>query len=354
VTKRSDFYSLGVVMYTLLVGRTPFEGDSSVELLHKHRYAQFERLSKVVPELPPDIEQVVCQLLEKDPANRPPDGMVLNRQLQSIQRKLERKQSVTSAVTGEAQTRVEDEAPRAARGPGPATLMSELMRQELDRQNRRGPVSRFLHRPLVLATLFAACVGFIVWGLLPPSASSMYRRGEELMRQEDPSDWDMAFRDYFEPLEEKYPGHQYKEQIERFRAKVDEHKARAKAERQAKQVGPMSEAQWFYARGVRLRQEGDERGAQEVWRRLTIAFRSVPAEEPWVKLAEEKLAQADPPREGERRWSTVRASLQHARDLRREDKMAEANAIYDALEELYAEDAKAAEILAEVRRDRGS
>jgi len=172
------------------------------------------------------------------------------------------------------------------------------------------------------------------------------------MRQEDPSDWNTAFRDYFEPLEEKYPDHQFKEQIERFRAKVEEHKALAKAGRQAKQEGPMSEAQWFYARGLRLRQEGDEQGAKEVWRRLTIAFRSVPAEEPWVKLAEEKLAHTDARSEGELRWSTVRAALKHARDLRHENKLAEANAVYDALEELYGDDASAQEILAEIRRDR--
>src|SRR5262245_21503497 len=71
-SKRSDLYSFGVVLYTLLTGRTPFEGVSFVDLLHKHRYGQFDRPQKLVPELPYEIDDVVCELLEKDPARRPP------------------------------------------------------------------------------------------------------------------------------------------------------------------------------------------------------------------------------------------------------------------------------------------
>ena len=95
VTKRSDLYSLGAVLYTLLTGRPPFTGDSFVELLHKHRYGQFDSPRKVRPELPYEIDELVCQLLEKDPADRPPDCLVLSRQLEAIRCKLERKNHPT-------------------------------------------------------------------------------------------------------------------------------------------------------------------------------------------------------------------------------------------------------------------
>src|SRR5205085_1231040 len=90
-TKRSDFYSLGGVLYCLLSGRPPFAGDNAAELLHKHCYAVPERLQRLVPEVPHDIDALVMQLLEKDPARRPADGMVLLRQLERIRGKLERK-----------------------------------------------------------------------------------------------------------------------------------------------------------------------------------------------------------------------------------------------------------------------
>src|SRR5207247_977027 len=88
VSKRSDLYSLGAVLYTLLTGRPPFAGESFLDLLHKHRYGQFDPPGQVVPELPYELDEVICKLLEKDPANRPPDCLVLGRQLDSIRRKL--------------------------------------------------------------------------------------------------------------------------------------------------------------------------------------------------------------------------------------------------------------------------
>ncbi|HTN04238.1 MAG TPA: serine/threonine-protein kinase, partial [Planctomycetaceae bacterium] len=73
-SRRSDLYSLGAVMYVMLTGRPPFSGESAIEVLKKHQFGQFDRPRNFVPELPSWLDELVCQMLEKDPEKRPPDA----------------------------------------------------------------------------------------------------------------------------------------------------------------------------------------------------------------------------------------------------------------------------------------
>jgi eukaryotic-like serine/threonine-protein kinase len=340
VTRRSDLYSLGVVLYTLLTGQTPFSG-AILDLLQKHRFGQFDRPRRIVPDVPHDLDDVVCQLLEKEPARRPADGAVLYRRLERIRRKLERQtEAQAEGKSGVPSTQIIAGLARE----GPATLMSRLMRSELDRQIHGGPLRRFFNRPLVLLILFLATAGLLAWGLWPLDAEGLFQRGAALMRSENPDDWYKAWHDYLTPLEEKFPDHAHRSEVEGFRRLYEDYQAEREAELQAQRGGPLSEARWFFYQGLRLRRGGDEAGAQRVWKGLIEGYGQVPAARPWVRRAERGLAGRDEP---DSSLDGLREALKRAQRLRDEGRAEEADAIRRALEDLYRDDPAGRKLLGE-------
>jgi eukaryotic-like serine/threonine-protein kinase len=70
VTATSDIYSIGVMLYEMLAGRLPFEGDSAVAVALKHLSEPPAPISQWRPDVHPALEAVVMAALAKDPAQR--------------------------------------------------------------------------------------------------------------------------------------------------------------------------------------------------------------------------------------------------------------------------------------------
>ncbi len=90
VTVRSDLYSLGGVLYALLVGKAPFGGKSVPEVLYSVRYNPAPDLAERVPDAPKELVELIHQLLEKDPQKRPPTALVVGNRLKSLQQGMRR------------------------------------------------------------------------------------------------------------------------------------------------------------------------------------------------------------------------------------------------------------------------
>ncbi|MBI2571725.1 MAG: tetratricopeptide repeat protein [Candidatus Schekmanbacteria bacterium] len=70
VDPRADLYSLGCMIYSLVVGRTPFSGASGAQLVKMHLEVPPTPMSQIVGPLPAALDELVLHLLAKDPASR--------------------------------------------------------------------------------------------------------------------------------------------------------------------------------------------------------------------------------------------------------------------------------------------
>ncbi len=296
VTNRSDLYSLGIVLYLLVTGRAPFTGRSVLDLLHKHRFGQFDPPQRIVPDIPPDLDEIICSLMEKDPAHRPANGLVLLRRLEILQRKLDRKEQRTIVEMEKTASDHPDRDIEPETNPGPATLMSRLMREELQGPPK-GAIGRLFDQGLVLAALFAICVGIIVW--------TIWFRQPATVASPEPT-----------------------------------------------LTSVTSEPERFYNQANRLRRAGDSVAAREKYRNIIQAFSGVPAASEWVTKSEHDIENLKDIPSDDDRLAPARESLAQARKLRDQGQRANAETIWKAIEALYRDDPAVKDLMKTIDDDR--
>ncbi len=70
VDEKSDLYSLGIVMYEMLTGQVPFDGDNPVNIALQHINGEMTPPSKLVSGVPPALEHIIMKCTDKYPINR--------------------------------------------------------------------------------------------------------------------------------------------------------------------------------------------------------------------------------------------------------------------------------------------
>ena len=120
----SDLYSVGVVLYEMLTGRVPFDADSPVTIALKHVSEAPVPPSQLNPLVPPELEQVVLWVLNKNPSDRPADADQLITALEHA------KVSIMSEASGQNTARMAAVAALAAAGAGGGGALGALVSPE--------------------------------------------------------------------------------------------------------------------------------------------------------------------------------------------------------------------------------
>lgn len=85
---RSDIYSVGIMLYEMIAGRQPFDGDVPIQVAYQHVNSTVEAPSLEVPGLATEIDELVQWCTDRDPEKRPVDGSALLSELRHIRTNL--------------------------------------------------------------------------------------------------------------------------------------------------------------------------------------------------------------------------------------------------------------------------
>jgi serine/threonine-protein kinase len=81
---RSDVYSVGILTYELLTGRTPFTGDSALSIAYQRLDTDVPRASAAIDGVPPQFDELVARATARDPADRYADAIEMAADIDAI------------------------------------------------------------------------------------------------------------------------------------------------------------------------------------------------------------------------------------------------------------------------------
>jgi serine/threonine-protein kinase len=196
ISRKTDLYATGCLLYEVLTGQTPFVADNPAEMLMQHLNDDPYNVREKIPECPLALDQLIERLLAKNPDDRPYDALAVHTELTEM---LQKAQQGVSDVSPEAM---------AAAGAGKgSTVDPQTGELKPKKKKKKKDSSAFYEKTWFLVTCFLVLIATAVL-LVLPNEDALYLKAKEAMATGDDSSvvkFDDAKRMFLLPYLEQYP-----------------------------------------------------------------------------------------------------------------------------------------------------
>jgi eukaryotic-like serine/threonine-protein kinase len=308
INHKSDLYSMGIVFYELITGKKPFNAENAMDMFLLHVQGTFERPSRLVLDMPVWMDNLICQLLEKKPEQRPMDAKTVSDALGSIQEKVE---ALQSAGVDAVRARLIDR-PRGTRNPDEEDKEAarSLLGKKGRRKRKRAPFySRLWFVAAGIVAVLALMAGVLFLVLQPPDPQTLYARAKKLMESPGFDDHEKAYADdgpikvYLAHYASR-PGDQTAQMLA-WKKQVDVEECEDSLQKLLKRhhknlnSDPASDAEGQAKKAALAEEAGDLTEAERLWQEMTEKYGPSSGQDHWGILAAHHLEadQAVPERE---------------------------------------------------------
>lgn len=337
ITGRTDLYALGCVLFQMLTGRTPFEGDSAGELMIKHLQEEPPSVRNEAAECPIWLEKIIAHLLEKQPADRPYDAAAVGMALEEVFTRVAEQSSVAAQITsgGPGATTMREVHPELKK------LLKASARKKKRKRRRKGP---FWETGWFLSACLVALIGAVTFAVWPASEAELFAQAQPLMESDDIVQWRDAVKLYLHPMLERYPDGQHAAQAREFIDRVEVSRLKRRLINSARlNMDPETEPERLFMEAWRYEQFGDRITALDHYRSMVVLLKAKdkvkeqPDNRYYIQLAQSQIADIESSVDTSvDRITFVNSSLLQADEFLTSGRLVEAQKIWNSIIALYS------------------
>ncbi|QDU92985.1 serine/threonine-protein kinase [Lignipirellula cremea] len=285
-TVKIDLFSLGAILFHAISGQLPHQASTREEMLELRRTLRPPRLSSLALDCPVWLDDIVAQLLEPEPTDRPYGAGAVSLAFREASKKVtQRTGAVEHAAGGFSPLRRSLDNEEAKR-----LLGVNEVEPKPERRPFRIAIPGLLENTLFLVGALVIILGLTVWGFWPLSEQQLFDRGQALMATEDISDWNRARSSYFEPLLARFPDTAHAEEVRRQVDRISMRQAFNRMKLNYRLTrDPRSEGEAFYRKGWLAEEQGEETEALLVFRQMLREIEETEDNRPFLLLAQDRI-----------------------------------------------------------------